>query len=162
MMKVRILPIRRHKVNELKEKIITVVQLAGENIREDQLQIVDRGVPHQPSGLPKGKFGIYSFEFADEFLKIGKVGQNSDARFRSQHYSPKSSQSNLAKSILNDSDFVRFNLTDDTIADWIKKNVRRIDFIIDASLGVFVLNLIEAFLHLLLKPKYEGFKSQRS
>ena len=149
-------------MDKLKEKLISVIQLAGTNITEDQLQIIDRGVPHHPSGLPKGKFGIYSFRFADEFLKIGKVGQNSDARFRSQHYVPKSSQSNLAKSVLNDSDFDRFNLTENNIGDWIKQNVRRIDFIIDASLGVFVLNLIEAFLHLYFQPKYEGFKNQRS
>lgn len=148
-------------MKELKEKIMMVIKMAGANISESQLQIIDRGIPHQPSGLPKGNLGIYSFEYANEFLKIGKVGQNSDARFRSQHYIPKSSQSNLAKSILNDTDFDKFNLTEATIGEWIKHNVRRIDFIIDASLGVFVLNLIEAFLHLQLKPKYEGFKSQR-
>lgn len=67
----------------------------------------------------------------------------------------------MAKSILNDSDFDSFNLTEDTVGEWIKQNIRRIDFIIDASLDVFVLNLIEAFLHLQLKPKYEGVKSQR-
>lgn len=104
-------------MDELKEKIIKVVNIAGSNISESQLKIIDRGVPHQPSGLPKGNFGIYSFEYDNEFLKIGKVGQNSDARFRSQHYIPRSSQSNLAKSILNDSDFDSFNLTEDTVGE---------------------------------------------
>lgn len=65
-------------MDELKEKIIKVVNIAGSNISESQLQIIDRGVPHQPSGLTKGNFGIYSFEYDNEFLKVGKVGQNSD------------------------------------------------------------------------------------
>lgn len=148
-------------MNELKEKIMAVVKMAGTNISEDQLLIIDRGVPHQPDGLPKDCFGIYSFEYNNEFLKIGKAGLNSNPRFRSHHYSPNSSQSNLAKSILNDYDFYSFNLTNNNVGDWIKKNVRRIDFIIDVTLGIFVLNLIEAFLHTYLNPKYEGFKSQK-
>jgi len=150
-----------YQMKELKAQLLSVVRLTGTVISEDQIQILDRGVPHKPAGLPRGKMGIYSFVYRDEFLKIGKVGPNSNARFRSQHYVPTSSQSNLAKSILNDPDFKCFNLTEDIVGDWIKQNIRRIDFIIDASLGIFVLNLIEAFLHLKFKPKYEGYKSQR-
>ncbi|MOA62855.1 hypothetical protein D3C78_1884020 [compost metagenome] len=48
-----------------------------------------------------------------------------------------------------------------SIGDWIKNNVERIDLEIDATLGVFTLNLIEAILHCLYLPRYEGFKSQR-
>lgn len=132
-------------LDELKGQIISVIQMAGTNILESQIQIIDRGIPHKPVGLPKGNFGIYSFQYENDFLKIGMVGQNSNARFVSQHYIPNSSQSNLAKSILMDSDFSSFNLTADTVGEWIKLNVRRIDFIIDASLGVFVLNPLGVF-----------------
>jgi len=36
-----------------------------------------------------------------------------------------------------------------------------VNFILDASLGVHVLNLLEAFLQCRLRPEFEGFASQR-
>lgn len=148
-------------MEDIKEKLVNVIKMTGLNINNDQLHIKDLGIPHKPTGLPKGKMGIYAFSYNNRFLKIGKVGQNSNARFQSQHYKPNSSQSNLAKSILNDAMFDSKNLNEDNVGDWIQNNVRRIDFIIDASLGIFVLNLIESFLHCYYEPVYEGYKNQR-
>lgn len=54
-----------------------------------------------------------------------------------------------------------YELTDDTVGDWIKKNVDRIDIEVNESLGVFTLNLIESIMHCLYEPKYEGFEAQR-
>lgn len=148
-------------MKDIKEKLLNIINLTGLNINNDQMEIIDLGIPHKPTGLPRGKMGIYAFSYNNRFLKIGKVGQNSNARFQSQHYKPNSSQSNLAKSILNDAMFDSENLNEDNVGDWIKNNVRRIDFVIDASLGIFVLNLIEAFLHCYFEPLYEGYKNQR-
>lgn len=145
---------------ELKQDTINVIRLAGEKIQDQQIEIIDRGMPHKPSGLPQGKMGIYSFIYQDYFLKIGKAGPKSDARFRSQHYIPSSSQSNLSKSVLMDGD-LNDGLNKDNVGDWIKNNTRRIDFVFDSSLGIFVLSLAEAFLQLKFKPKYEGFENQR-
>lgn len=103
------------------KKFIEVAKYADVNISEKQLVIIDRGCPHSPSGLIKGMFGIYIFELNGTCLKIGKVGKNSDARFRSQHYLPKSSQSNLAKSILNDPNMANYRLDENNIGEWIKK-----------------------------------------
>lgn len=89
--------------------------------------------------------GIYTFIYQEKFLKVGKAGPNSDARFRSQHYKPMGSQSNLAKSILNDGEFSHLHISMETVGEWIKHNTRRINLFIDASLGIFVLNFIEAF-----------------
>jgi hypothetical protein len=147
-------------LKEIKNDILTVIRLSGTSISEDQIEIVDRGIPHKPSGLPSGKMGIYSFLFKNRFLKIGKAGPKSDARFRSQHYIPTSSQSNLSKSILKDAE-LNGDITVDTVGSWIMNNTRRIDFLIDSSLGVFVLSLIEAFLQLRFAPKYEGFENQK-
>ncbi|MNO42702.1 hypothetical protein D3C76_328990 [compost metagenome] len=146
---------------ELKAKMIEAIRLAGVMIEDSQLELVDRGIPHKPAGLPAGKMGIYTFIYQEQFLKVGKAGPNSDARFRSQHYKPMGSQSNLAKSILNDGEFSHLNISMETVGEWIKYNTRRIDLFIDASLGIFVLNFIEAFLHLRFQPKYEGFDNQR-
>jgi hypothetical protein len=145
---------------KLKKKLVEVIRLTGTEILEDQIEILDRGIPHIPSGLPKGKMGIYSFIYQDQFLKIGKAGPNSNGRFRSQHYIPNSSQSNLSKSIMLDIDLKK-ELTKETVGEWIKNNTRRIDFLLDASLGVFVLSLVESFLQLHFKPKYEGYENQR-
>jgi hypothetical protein len=42
---------------------------------------------HQPPPrLPEGKVGIYLFWGDGEWLKIGKVGQNSQPRWTSHHY----------------------------------------------------------------------------
>lgn len=71
---------------------------------------------------------VYSFIYQDRFLKIGKAGSNSNERFNSQHYDPKNSQSNLAKSLLNDPKLVELNLDATNIKEWIKTNTRRIDF----------------------------------
>jgi hypothetical protein len=141
--------------------MIEAIRLAGVTIEDSQLDLVDRGIPHKPAGLPTGKMGIYTFIYQGQFLKVGKAGPSSDARFRSQHYKPKGSQSNLAKSILNDGEFSHLHLSMETVGEWIKQNTQRVDLFIDASLGIFVLNFLEAFLHLRYQPKYEGFDNQR-
>lgn len=148
-------------LDELKAKMIEALRLAGVSIEASQLELVDRGIPHKPAGLPNGKMGIYTFIYQGQFLKVGKAGPSSDARFRSQHYKPMGSQSNLAKSILNDGDFSHLRISIDTVGEWIKQNSKRVDIIMDVSLGIFVLNFIEAYLHLRFQPKYEGFDNQR-
>lgn len=65
--------------------------------------------PHRPRPLRPGHGAVYVFALADfdasqagtgRILKVGRVGPNSNARFQSQHYSPASSRSNLANSII--------------------------------------------------------------
>ncbi len=117
-------------------------------------------MPHISTTLPANKVAIYSFIYNDQFLKIGKANSKGKARYQSHHYNPKHAKSNLAKSILNDHDFSNLSISEENIAEWIKANTRRIDFLFDEKLGFFVLNFIEAYLQLIFKPKYEGFKNQ--
>ena len=65
--------------------------------------------PHIPKALRPGHGAVYVFALTathaaeagpGRILKVGRVGPNSNARFQSQHYSPSSSRSNLANSIL--------------------------------------------------------------
>jgi hypothetical protein len=148
------------EIEEIK-KFIEVAKYADIVISENQLKIIDRGCPHSPSGLINGMMGIYIFELNGVCLKIGKAGEKSNARFRSQHYSPKRSKSTLAKSILNDPNMKNYGLNEENISDWIKNNTRRYDIFIDSELGIPVLNLLEAYLQCKFKPKYEGFESQK-
>lgn len=148
--------------NDFYETIIDIFNALGNPIDCSQITIIDRHVPHTPCSLPKGKMGIYSFYYNGDFLKIGKVGPKSNARFLSQHYNPNSSKSNLARSILNDNKMAKLNLTEQNISEWIKNNCQRVDIILDESLGIFTLELIEAVLHYKYKPLYEGFSSQKN
>lgn len=141
------------------EEIDTIIQsisyLLKKPISRESYKIIDRGVPHKPESLPKGKIAVYIFKYKDEYLKIGRVGANSSPRFQSQHYLPKSSISNLAKSISNDCTNYE-NMDSNHIGDWIKENCRRIDILIDENLGSFASELIESILHYRFRPKYEG------
>jgi hypothetical protein len=58
----------------------------------------------------------------------------------------------------------RFDLSEADVSGigrWIRENIDRVNFLVDARLGVPVLTLLESFLQCRLKPRYEGFKSQR-
>jgi hypothetical protein len=144
--------------------IARVTAMLGKPIDKKCIKVIDRGRPHeQPTNLPKGHMAVYTFIYEGEFLKIGVVGPNSAPRYISQHYrlpsDPK--QSTLAKSILNDENMSKFNLTPDTVGPWIKENCRRIDFEIPVEAGIFARDLIEKMLHYKYDPRYEGYKSQR-
>lgn len=65
--------------------------------------------PHTPPLLPAGCGAVYAFALADAssapcgagtVLKVGRIGARSEARFRSQHYNPRSAGSTLASSLL--------------------------------------------------------------
>lgn len=144
------------------DEIIQAVSLSlGKPIDKELYKIVDRGLPHQPKGLPTGAMGVYTFFYNGHFLKIGKAGPNSNARFLSQHYSPNSAMSNLAKSILSDKKMQNLGISEQNVGFWIKHNCSRIDIIIDVKAGIFALELIEAILHYKYCPLYEGFITQR-
>lgn len=129
------------------------------------IQIVDEGIPHQyPSKLVDNASAVYCFYYpkSETFLKIGKVSRNSNARYVYQHYGF-NAKSTLAKSVIADKELnVGDSLSEDNIKDWIFNNCQRIDIVLDSSLDVFTLDLIEMLLHYKYKPKYEGFKSLRA
>lgn len=127
------------------------------------IHVEEQKAPHSPpSLLPEGKMAVYVFFLGEECLKVGKVGPRSHARYVSHHYNPNSSKSNLARSILDDRNELGLSYLDErTIGEWIKKNTDRINFIVDSGLGIHVLTLLESFLQCRLRPRFEGFASQR-
>lgn len=143
-------------ISEIRRIIKSVPEIIGTTIPPESFKINLSEKPHQPENLPKGKMAVYIFIYNDSFLKIGKVGPNSNARFQSQHYNPNSAQSNLAKSLMKDKE-MKDIIGNTPIDQWIKNNCDRIDVIIDKnSVPEFSLELIEAILHYRFKPKYEG------
>ena len=142
---------------------LVVAKLAGIEIQSEDICIEPLGMPHRPpSSLPKGKMAVYVFSDKERVLKVGKIGQNSQARYTSQHYNPRSSNSNLAKSLLKDEYVVqKYDVNNGNISDWIKKNTDRVNFLLDANVGMRALTLLEVFIQCRLLPVYEGFSSQR-
>lgn len=147
--------------DEFNKIIEEVSGILGKPIDKEKYKVVDRGMPHTPQSLPIGMMGVYTFRYNGNFLKIGKAGSKSNARFLSQHYNPRSAQSTLAASILIDKNMKDKGITEDNVGEWIRNNCRRIDILLDVSLGIFALELVEAALHYKYEPVYEGFVTQR-
>ena len=148
-------------INDFDEIIREVSSVLGKPIDRMKYEIIDRGIPHQPKALSSGMMGVYTFWYEGKFIKIGKAGPKSGARFLSQHYNPQSAKSTLAASILADKRMQDKGIFDSNVGDWIKNNCRRIDILLNSDLGIFALELIEAALHYKYEPIYEGFKTQR-
>jgi hypothetical protein len=134
-----------------------VVSLSTNSIVELDMKVEFQGAPHRPSGLPKGKMAVYCFWGDSCWLKIGKVGANSDARYRNQHYLSHSSKSNLAKSILADPKMAeKFAISKRNCKDWMLLNLDRCNILVSADQPKSLLSLLEAYLHHRLKPRFEG------
>ncbi|MXS86343.1 hypothetical protein ABO04_10680 [Nitrosomonas sp. HPC101] len=140
-----------------------VVALAGVSFPTTALSFETLPFPHKPpSALPSGKMAVYVFVWNGRCLKVGKVGQKSQARFTSQHYSPASSNSNLAKSlVVGHGKLGLSGITESNVGAWIKANVDRVNFLLNSECGIPVLTLLESFLQCRLNPVFEGFDSQR-
>jgi hypothetical protein len=142
---------------------LQAAKLAGLKVTDQDISYEILPAPHRPPiHLPAGKFGVYVFLYKEQCLKVGKVGPKSKARYTSQHYSPDSSNSNLAKSILaNPPNLGLEHLDKTTVGDWIKRETHRINFLLDSSVGISTLTFLEIFIQCRLNPKYEGFDSQK-
>ena len=151
------------QVDQLIADFASVSRIAGVSIPDDAITAEVLRKPHAPpTSLPPGKMAVYVFLCADSCLKVGKVGPRSQARYTSQHYNPNSSNSNLARSILKQGLTLGLpSLTETTVGNWIKTETDRVNFLLDQKLGIRVLCLMESFLQCRLKPKFEGFESQK-
>jgi hypothetical protein len=143
------------------DDFLEVAAISGIELPANALTFEPLFAPHKPSALPKGKMAVYVFSWNGQCLKVGKVGPKSSPRYLSQHYSSKSSKSNLAKSLLSCSDISLPGFSEATAGASIRANVDRINFLLDAACGITVLTLLESFLQCRLKPRFEGFESQR-
>ena len=147
---------------QLLTDFLAVTELAEIKMQPDAIRVETLNMPHRaPRNLPKGKMAVYVFSDKERVLKVGKAGPRSQARYTSQHYNAGSAPSTLAASILKDKDAVqRYDLNKGNVSDWIKTNTDRVNFILDADVGMWGLMLLEVFIQCRLQPVYEGFSSQ--
>jgi len=137
---------------------VTVAELAGDPIPRTMMVVEYLDAPHnQPTRLPAGKMAVYGFWGEGVWLKIGKAGPNSNARYTSQHYNLGSAQSTLAGSLANDPRMQSVNGFDPQApGGWIKAATHRVNILLPSRRQKELLSLLEAFLHLRLRPLYEG------
>ena len=148
---------------QLWDDFLAAAKRGGIKSVPDSICIEILPMPHTPpSSLPRGKIAVYVFSSNKCVLKVGQVGPKSKARYTSHHYNLDSSGSNLSKSLLED-EYAKskYNLSQETVGEWIKKNTDRVNFIVDAAYYGPMLNLLEAFSQCKLHPVYEGKQHNR-
>jgi len=123
--------------------------------------------PHRQTGLQPGFGAVYAFALstrtisaagAGMVLKVGKVGPNSDARFRSQHYTT-SGRSTLARSLLAHRILWPWpgisQLDEATVKPWMLSNLDRMHIYVPAS-SLLVLAALEMYVRARIGSVFEG------
>jgi hypothetical protein len=137
---------------------LIVARLAGHPISASELNCEFHPAPHRaPTSLPVGMMAVYCFWGVGCWLKIGKAGPNSQARYTSQHYNHASAPSTLAGSLIRDTRMKSVDgFTEAQPGDWIRSSCCRVNILISLQLRREMLSLLEVFLHARLMPRYEG------
>jgi len=158
------------------EKIIKKFTVALQRLQDNPIVNIEYDVwkaPHTPKNLKRDHGAVYVFMLAHDIkggapkervLKVGKVGPNSNARFRSQHYNPNAANSTLAGAIINNPilwDYIGFlNGLDDDVGEWLKENTHRCNFYIHKN-NRDIIRLLEIYIKAITGPVFEGSLSTK-
>ena len=147
----------RTDVEDAVKDFLNVTALARDPIPGVEITVEYLAAPHVPPlRLPRGTMAVYGFWHDGVWLKIGKAGQNSHARYAFQHYNG-GAQSTLAGSLKSDLQMATVVGSDPLgVNEWMLASTSRVNILLPASRGLKLLSLLEAFLHLRLQPRYEG------
>lgn len=92
-------------------------------------------------------------------LKVGRVGPNSDARFRSQHYSATSAGSSLGRSLVGHPVLWPWlgieHLDQQSLKQWMLTNLDRLNIYVPAS-DVSILPALEMYVRARFGSVFEG------
>ena len=142
------------------DEFITVSQLARSEVSFGVEDVELLPAPHRrPTRLPTGRMAIYGFWFDGDWLKIGRAGSNSNARYTSQHYTG-SALSTLSGSLRQDESMRNLASLGENDrrgwATWIERQTSRVNILLPTASDKMIAPLLEAYLHVRLRPKYEG------
>ncbi len=110
--------------------------------------------PHSRPSVLKDEIGVYAFFRDGEWLRIGQTTY--PQRFTSQHYGTRRANSNFAKDLWLNSEEFGFDGLENEIGEWIFQTFGRANIRLPKKHGDALSKLLEAFLHLNLKPRFEG------
>ena len=147
----------RKDIEDALDAFSTIAELGGAPLAVGDVTVEFLTAPHKPpTKLPPGKVAVYGFWGDGCWLKIGVAGQNSNARYTSQHYNAGSSRSNLAQSLQRCPQMLsRPEFLHNAPGEWIKISTHRVNILVSAAMPKELPLLLEAFLHLRLRPRYE-------
>jgi len=145
--------------------ISDMASFASKDVNPSQITFDSWAAPHSSKDLPPGKAAVYVFSLTglakapagiNRVIKVGKVGPNSNNRFRYQHYSSGSANSTLAAAIENNPvlwGYIGFPGNTVNSGDWLRKYTDRNNFYFSdfAICGVF-----EVYARAMLGSIYEG------
>ncbi len=131
-------------------------RLLGNPIDMSKMKVVDRGQPHRWEALPEGHYGIFIFLWGDNVLKIGHAEWNRRMWFGYQQYSSKLVSRTLASALMKDKNMKCYHLESETLSRWMMESLRRIDILIDESVGLLTVELIDKALNYRYSPRYEN------
>lgn len=122
-----------------------------------EYEIRVRWPPHKPPGELNGHGAVYAFYWPERgaFLKVGKAGAQSGPRYRYQHYGPNAG-STLFKDLKKECDILGIPCEERQLKSWMYAHLARADILLAPRYDPLVLALLEAFLHLRWRPRYEG------
>ena len=146
----------RADANAALETFLMVADLGGVQLKRIELDVEYLDAPHRaPSRLPLDKMAVYGFWGDGGWLKIGKAGPNSGARYTSQHYNPGSAPSTLSASLSKDPRMATVESFDPAVpGEWIRASTHQVNVLLPADQPKELLSLLEAFLQLRLRPRY--------
>lgn len=156
-----------NEVDDILAEWVAWAKTAGHS--DVHARIDNLGVPHQPTALPRGWQGVYGFRWGGAWLKIGKAGPNSNARWQFHHYGVDRAMSTLAFSLIRYGHLstvecplvpgLRSKLQTvgpGTVGDWMKQHTERVNFLVGAEAGSGGLGHLETIAHRVLSPVFEG------
>ncbi len=128
----------------------------GGPLSADEIEVEFLDAPHvQPDCLPEGKVAIQGYWGDGDWLMVGKVGPNSNARYVSQHYGIDRAPSTLALRLVQDAHMGTVPGFDaDDPGGWILRACHRVNVLLPASRNGAFLESLKKFLLERLKPRY--------
>lgn len=130
---------------------------AADTVRSFEYEIEVRWPPHKPPGGLNGHGAVYAYYWPERgaFLKVGKAGAKSSQRYQYHHYGPNAG-STLFKDLKKECDILGIPCEEKRLKSWMYAHLARADVLLAPGYDPQVLALLEAFLHLRWRPRYEG------
>lgn len=149
----------------LKSFMSDVARYYDLDISDNEMWFDSWKAPHKAKDLPIGFCSVYIFSLSDntvgsagegKVIKVGKVGFDSNPRFRYQHYKEGSANSTLAAAVRNNPllwNYVGYSDELDDVGEWLRQYTDRNNYYFKEK---YTRDLFEVYAKAVYGPVYEG------